>query len=200
MRCRPASGAADVRHPDTLLSEHAQHDLRVDLAGTDLRRDYRPRRTPAPDDGAAMSYQRSQTPTTAPLQAPTGPQNAPAFSPLLALQGLVGNAGVLDMLRPQMPGAQRERRPTPLTGEVQSVLQQGASNLTPPPAGIETPSSAVATTLADQGQGAAVTSAPSSPTTSAAAQVTALDETQGGVEGAITDSPTLTTAVADERR
>ena len=145
-----------------------------------------------------MSYQRSQTPTTAPQQAPFASSQAPTFSPLLGLQGLIGNAGVLEMLRPQMPSAQRERRPTPPTGAVQSVLQQGASNLTPPPAGIETPSSAVATTLADQGQGAAVTSAPSSPTTSAAAQVTALDETQGGVEGAITDSPTLTTAVADE--
>lgn len=171
-----------------------------------------------------MSYQRSQTPTTAPLQAPTGPQNAPAFSPLLALQGLVGNAGVLDMLRPQMPGAQRERRPTPLTGAVQSVLQQGASTLTPPPAGTETPSSVVAKTLVDQGQGAAITSAPSSPAQSAAAAVgaspsevqaqareadessgwdEAVDWTVGGVGGLVdggvellSDVPVLGTAAA----
>ncbi len=52
-----------------------------------------------------MSYQRSKTPTTAPLQTPAAPQSAPEVSPLLGLQSAVGNAGVLDLLRPQMPGA-----------------------------------------------------------------------------------------------
>jgi len=145
-----------------------------------------------------MNYEHSQTPTTGPLQTPTAPQSPSAISPLLGLQGLIGNAGLLDLLRPQMHGAQADAGPSPLTGALQTVLKQDTTTPNPPPGGTEAPSTAVASTLADEGQTAALTSAPSSPVQSAAAQVTALDETQDGVEGAITASPALTTAVAAE--
>lgn len=61
-----------------------------------------------------MSYERSPTQTTTPEQAPSSPQSEPG-SPL-ALQGLLGNAGVLELLRPRMPSGGVETHPSPLAG------------------------------------------------------------------------------------
>lgn len=131
-----------------------------------------------------MNHQRvpRQTPM-APQQAPIVPATASQASPFLALQGMIGNAGVLDLLRSQMSQSPRELRPSVLPNVALRVLRRSAAE--PEPA--LPPTEGLLTLAADPGDVAA--GAPVQASTPTRDDGTwwdrAVDWTVGGAEGLV---------------